>query len=414
MNRELFFIKKAISEIILFLCFLPTYLFSQNMNKIDNEVGVIAYCYQPTSGSEFKKIFRINENGTNNIQVGNLPLSVNGPKWSPDGNKIVIYGYPSPSTWSIYLMNSNGSNFIRLTETEDVWDNSPSWSPYGTKIVFTRTYPNLNGREEVWVMDANGDNKYWTGIEGGGAKWSPNNLRFVYHSNRSGNFDIYTSNIDGTDEIRLTFSSSLDLQPEWSPDGQKIAFSSDRNGNFDIYLINSDGAGGLFNLTNNSADDFTPNYSPNGTKIAFESDLDNPATNHSEIYTINVNGTNLNRVTTTPTSATAINPDWFPIDSTAGIGIEFNFSLENFALFQNYPNPFNPSTKISYQISNSGFVSLKVYDIIGNELVTLVNQEKQAGKYEIGFNADGFPSGIYFCCLQVAGYERTIKMLLLK
>ena len=414
MNRELFFIKKAISEIILFLCFLPTYLFSQNMNKIDNEVGVIAYCYQPTSGSEFKKIFRINENGTNNIQVGNLPLSVNGPKWSPDGNKIVIYGYPSPSTWSIYLMNSNGSNFIRLTETEDVWDNSPSWSPYGTKIVFTRTYPNLNGREEVWVMDANGDNKYWTGIEGGGAKWSPNNLRFVYHSNRSGNFDIYTSNIDGTDEIRLTFSSSLDLQPEWSPDGQKIAFSSDRNGNFDIYLINSDGAGGLFNLTNNSADDFTPDYSPNGTKISFESDLDNPATNHSEIYTINVNGTNLNRVTTTPTSATAINPDWFPIDSTSGLRTEFNFSPKDFTLFQNYPNPFNLSTKINFFIPDNEPVNLTVYNLQGQEIVILVNKELTAGKYEIEFDGTDLGTAIYLYSLRAGNFVETKKMLLIK
>ncbi len=67
-----------------------------------------------------------------------------------------------------------------------------------------------------------------------------------------------------------------------------------------------------------------------------------------------------------------------------------------YALFQNYPNPFNPSTIISYQIPSSGHVSIIVYDILGKEIFTLVNQKQQVGKYEVSFNAKKLPSGVYF------------------
>ncbi|OGU70037.1 MAG: hypothetical protein A2W30_04915 [Ignavibacteria bacterium RBG_16_36_9] len=90
-----------------------------------------------------------------------------------------------------------------------------------------------------------------------------------------------------------------------------------------------------------------------------------------------------------------------------------------FVLYQNYPNPFNPSTKIGFQISDFGFVSLKVYDLLGNEMVTLVNEEKPAGRYEVEFNVTQaskpeISSGIYFYRLEAGNYIDTKKMLFLK
>jgi len=93
-----------------------------------------------------------------------------------------------------------------------------------------------------------------------------------------------------------------------------------------------------------------------------------------------------------------------------------------FVLYQNYPNPFNPSTTIQFQAPNSSFVNLKVYDILGNEVATLVNEEKPAGTYEVEFSAKGgLASGIYFYKLQVypavsgAGiFIETKKLMLLK
>jgi hypothetical protein len=85
-----------------------------------------------------------------------------------------------------------------------------------------------------------------------------------------------------------------------------------------------------------------------------------------------------------------------------------------FVLDQNYPNPFNPSTVISYQLPVSSNVTLNVYDILGNEVATLVNEYKPAGKYDIEFSATGFTSGIYFYELKAGGYASTKKMLLIK
>jgi hypothetical protein len=85
-----------------------------------------------------------------------------------------------------------------------------------------------------------------------------------------------------------------------------------------------------------------------------------------------------------------------------------------FSLYQNYPNPFNPSTRIWYGIPKRSFVSLKVFDILGNEIVTLFNEEKQAGNYEITWYASSLPSGIYFYRLQAGDFIQTKKMILLK
>ncbi len=85
-----------------------------------------------------------------------------------------------------------------------------------------------------------------------------------------------------------------------------------------------------------------------------------------------------------------------------------------YSLEQNYPNPFNPSTTISYSIKEKGFVNLKVFDVLGNEVKTLVNEEQEAGKYQFEFNAVSFASGIYFYSLQAGDFVSTKKMILLK
>ncbi|MCW9066002.1 MAG: T9SS type A sorting domain-containing protein, partial [Ignavibacteriaceae bacterium] len=87
---------------------------------------------------------------------------------------------------------------------------------------------------------------------------------------------------------------------------------------------------------------------------------------------------------------------------------------EGFALSQNYPNPFNPMTTINYQIPNLNFVTLKIYDVLGSEVVTLVSEEKPAGTYEITWNAGQLPSGIYFFRIQAGSFIETKKMILLR
>ena len=88
--------------------------------------------------------------------------------------------------------------------------------------------------------------------------------------------------------------------------------------------------------------------------------------------------------------------------------------INSFELLQNYPNPFNPSTNISYQINEKGFVTLKVYDIIGKEVAALVNETKTPGKYSVSFNASNLPSGVYVYSLRVNSFVKNNKMTLMK
>jgi ligand-binding sensor domain-containing protein len=85
-----------------------------------------------------------------------------------------------------------------------------------------------------------------------------------------------------------------------------------------------------------------------------------------------------------------------------------------FSLFQNYPNPFNPQTKISWQSPVASHQTLKVYDVLGNEVASLINEFKNPGSYEVDFNASKFSSGIYFYQLKAGDFVETKKMILMK
>jgi streptogramin lyase len=102
-------------------------------------------------------------------------------------------------------------------------------------------------------------------------------------------------------------------------------------------------------------------------------------------------------------------------NSTVSVSESENSFINNkLILKQNYPNPFNPTTVISFFIPNSEFTQIKIYDMLGTEINTLVNEYKQAGNYDIEFNAEGLPNGIYFYRLISGKYSETKKMILLK
>ena len=94
--------------------------------------------------------------------------------------------------------------------------------------------------------------------------------------------------------------------------------------------------------------------------------------------------------------------------------VEIEIVPAKFSLEQNYPNPFNPSTLIKYQIPVSDNVTIKVYDVLGNEITTLVNEFKPAGSYSISFNGSKLSSGVYFYRLQTSGFNEIKKMVYLK
>jgi hypothetical protein len=96
-----------------------------------------------------------------------------------------------------------------------------------------------------------------------------------------------------------------------------------------------------------------------------------------------------------------------PVDVREGVEVPMNYALE-----QNYPNPFNPSTSISFSIPTDQFVTLKVYNILGAEVATLVNGAMATGNHSVTFDASKFSSGIYFYRLEVGGQMLTRKMVL--
>jgi len=104
---------------------------------------------------------------------------------------------------------------------------------------------------------------------------------------------------------------------------------------------------------------------------------------------------------------------WWENNATVDVK-EINSIPLDFQLLQNHPNPFNPTTKISYQIPERSFVTVKVFDALGKEIETLVNEEKHIGNFEVEFDGTGLSSGIYFCRLLANNYTETIKMLVLK
>lgn len=100
-----------------------------------------------------------------------------------------------------------------------------------------------------------------------------------------------------------------------------------------------------------------------------------------------------------------------PID---GDGKEISQQSDDYKLFQNFPNPFNPLTRIAYKINKDGFVSLKVFNLVGQVVGALVYENQKAGTYEVDFDASNLPTGVYLYKLQINGFTSVKRMTVLK
>jgi hypothetical protein len=105
---------------------------------------------------------------------------------------------------------------------------------------------------------------------------------------------------------------------------------------------------------------------------------------------------------------------WYTAKVPSGVKINTDGNADGFALDQNYPNPFNPTTHLRFTIAELRFVSLKIYDVLGREVATLVDGEKKPGVYEMSFNASRLSSGVYYYRLSAGNYTEVKRMMLLK
>jgi Tol biopolymer transport system component len=190
-------------------------------------------------------------------------------------------GYPE-----IYLMNSDGSNPINLTNQRGV-DREPTWSPDGRQIAFV-SY--RDGKAEIYLMDYNGANvKRITNTLGSERQlcFSPEGTQIAYVTYIDGAAEIFIMDADGSNQKQITDNPADDTHPSWSPDGKTIAFQSDRDGNEDVYTITMDGE--LTKQSHGLWFDGYPSWSPDGSQIAYTHE-EQSSRNYVYPYMMQLNG----------------------------------------------------------------------------------------------------------------------------
>ncbi len=208
----------------------------------------------------------------------------------------------------------------------------------------------------------------------------------------------------------LTLDAKGDANAVWI---FQIASSFNMTSGRQVFLIGGAKASNIFWQVGSAAT-FGTTAVMKGTIMAYANitfatgaSLEGRALARTESVTLDANTISLN------TGATASNAVTKPATVTS---VENDVVPQAFSLDQNYPNPFNPSTKIQYTIGNAGLVSLKVYDVLGHEVATLVNSNQEAGSYTVPFNTSelNLSSGVYFYRLQAGSFVSIKKLILLK
>ncbi|MDX6612502.1 MAG: hypothetical protein QOD75_1688 [Blastocatellia bacterium] len=306
--------------------------------------------------------------GTNNIWLMNpdgsglTPLTLNtpaedvAPVWSPDGTRIAFVSR-APNAYGLYVMNADGSNISRLTDSNQ--DQSPTWSPDGTRIAFGGS----RNSDPYGILVVNSDGTNLKRLSNGNLpSWSPDEVSIAFN----GAFGFMIMNADGTNirSIPLPGLPFGAMQFRWSPDGTKLAFTGLENGSFgrSIYTVSPDGTG-LTKIPNSSGGQ-SPAWSPDGTKIVFYGIIN--AGLPTGIYTIDLAGTGLTKISGDLTEVDT--PDW-------------QTQPPNFS-------PLSPTYSIAGHLQNSSGTSLNSTVQITGSAATSISTDN-SGNYIFR----GLPSG---------------------
>ncbi len=245
-------------------------------------------------------------------------LAAYSPVFSPDGSKIVFRGYPRSglgasggANYDLYVMNTDGSGVTNVTRSPDdvrrgVSQYYAEWSPDGSMIAYDSDDGGFH------VMNADGSDERKIVDEGGSPTWSPDGSWIAFVMGRDHGAELWKIHPDGTGLTQLTQSTGSDELPVWSPDGSRIAFLRDRV----LYLVNADGTGLTVLADIQGAYPFQPQWSPDGTTLVFEVEMPSEtpseqAGRNYDIFEVNADGTGL--IDLTPTANVAENyPIWSP------------------------------------------------------------------------------------------------------
>ena len=281
------------------------------------ENGRIAFASRdwlgPLGGSDDSEILTITLDGIGMERLtDNTAIDDVTPAFSPDGRRIAFVAGGAFS--DIYTMSTDGSGITNITNTETQDEVYPAWSPDGTKIAFVRFgdvyVSNVDGTEERRLTDGT-----VVGRRGGDFEpsWSPDGSKIVFwrYELTNDRFDLFVVNADGTGERRLLTSPPPDTctrtSPDWSPDGTEVLFKYGCRA-AGIYVVDADGTDQK--RLRASMIGGEPAWSPDGTKIAF---ID-VAGDFYDLYVMNADGTNPVNVTNTP-EVDESSPTWQPLPS---------------------------------------------------------------------------------------------------
>jgi hypothetical protein len=400
---------------------------------------------------------------TNNTSNSQLPsIAVSG------SDVYVVWNEYRDGNWEIYYKHSidaglNWSSDLRLT-INPALSLSPSVAVSGTDVhVVWRDFRDSN--HEVYYKRSTNSGTTWsadtrltnnTAISGDpSVSVSGSLVLVVWTDERDGNPEIYCKS--STDaggswgaDTRLTNSTGDSYFPSVSISGMfvNVVWQDNRDGNLEIYHKRSQDAGlswgADMRLTNNTALSHNPsvvvfaaapviavhvvwNDNRDGNdEIYYKNSIDGGNTWSSDTRLTNSTGDSYS--SSVAVSGTVVHVVWndnrdgnfeiyYKRNPTGNVVEINNISTEipsSYSLSQNYPNPFNPTTVISFQLSVAGQVVLKVYDVMGREVQTLVNESLKPGTYEASFDGSSLNSGVYFYKLITTGFTETKKMLMVK
>jgi dipeptidyl aminopeptidase/acylaminoacyl peptidase len=185
------------------------------------------------------------------------------PTWSPDGQRIAFRTQRDGND-EIYVMDANGGCQRNLTNSP-ADDRSPAWSPDGRTIAFDHFFS--SSIQDIALIEIDGSNlRRVTMASGEYPSWSPDGSQIAFASARTGHYEIYVINRDGTNERRLTHDDAYDMYPSWAPDGSQIAYEHGKNGfdeSMEIFTMAADGSDNA-QVTRNDVNDRFPAWSPDG------------------------------------------------------------------------------------------------------------------------------------------------------
>jgi Tol biopolymer transport system component len=253
-------------------------------------------------------IWTVNPDGTGMVQLTNDSCNAWSPAWSADGTRIAFMSCRDGGfTYSVYVMDADGANQVRLTSNND--EGNPTWSPDGTRVAFDRHV----GDPAIWdiyavdVVTGLETRLSDLGAQTTNPSWSPDGSRIAFTSTSGGPSGIFLMDADGSNPVRLTDQS--DGFPKWSADGGRIFFARSQT----IYVMDADGSHQrVVNRLN------TGNYaalsapSPDGEQIALDRLIVGP-TQVNEVITITPFKGKPEETTVTPLDMTAGSPAWQPL-----------------------------------------------------------------------------------------------------